>query len=46
MAGILDLPLEIRNHVYELLLGEELDLQCREVMVVPETYRTAPRTRG
>jgi hypothetical protein len=38
MPGFLDLPLELRNHVYEFLLWEELDPQFRGVMVVKETY--------
>ncbi|KAH7383169.1 hypothetical protein BKA66DRAFT_90694 [Pyrenochaeta sp. MPI-SDFR-AT-0127] len=38
MTGFLDLPLELRNHVYELLLGEELEPQFRGVMVVSEQY--------
>lgn len=38
MTGFLDLPLELRNHVYELLLGEQLDPQFRGVMVVSEHY--------
>jgi hypothetical protein len=38
MPGFLDLPLEIRNHVYDLLLREQLEPQFRGVMVVKETY--------
>ncbi|KAF2830875.1 hypothetical protein CC86DRAFT_367516 [Ophiobolus disseminans] len=39
MPGFLDLPLEIRNYVYDLLLWEELDKpQFRGVMVVKEAY--------
>jgi len=39
MTGILDLPLEIRNYVYDLLLWEELDKpQFRGVLVVKEAY--------
>jgi hypothetical protein len=38
MTGFLDLPLELRNHVYDFLLREELDPQFRGVMVVSEAY--------
>ncbi|EMD93475.1 hypothetical protein COCC4DRAFT_133447 [Bipolaris maydis ATCC 48331] len=38
MPGFLDLPLELRNHVYEMLLGEELEPCFRGVMVVSEHY--------
>ncbi|KAG9189019.1 hypothetical protein G6011_05887 [Alternaria panax] len=38
MPGFLDLPLELRNHVYELLLSEELGRSFRGVMVVSEHY--------
>ncbi|KAF1845496.1 uncharacterized protein K460DRAFT_337768 [Cucurbitaria berberidis CBS 394.84] len=38
MPGFLDLPLELRNHVYELLLGQELEPSFRGVMVVSEQY--------
>jgi hypothetical protein len=38
MTGFLDLPLEIRNHVYDILLWEKLDPQLRGVMVVKECY--------
>jgi hypothetical protein len=38
MPGFLDLPVEIRNHVYDLLLWEELKPQSRGVMVVKEYY--------
>ncbi|KAH8636465.1 hypothetical protein IG631_08300 [Alternaria alternata] len=38
MPGFLDLPLELRNHVYEILLGEELGRSFRGVMVVSEHY--------
>jgi hypothetical protein len=38
MPGLLDLPVEIRNHVYDLLLWEELKPQSRGVMVVKEYY--------
>ncbi|KAF1836131.1 hypothetical protein BDW02DRAFT_567329 [Decorospora gaudefroyi] len=38
MTGFLDLPLELRNHVYELLLGEELEPSFRGVLVVSEHY--------
>jgi hypothetical protein len=39
MPGFLDLPLEIRNYVYDLLLWEELERpQIRGVMVVKEAY--------
>ncbi|KNG44827.1 hypothetical protein DDE82_001471 [Stemphylium lycopersici] len=38
MPGFLDLPLELRNHVYEALLGEELERSFRGVMVVSEHY--------
>jgi hypothetical protein len=39
MTGFLDLPLEIRNDVYDLLLWEELDKpQSRGVMAVKEAY--------
>ncbi len=38
MTGFLDLPLELRNHVYELLLWDHLEPQFRGVMVVSEQY--------
>ena len=38
MPGFLDLPLELRNHVYELLLTAESEPQFRGVMVVSEHY--------
>jgi hypothetical protein len=38
MPGFLDLPLELRNHVYELLLTGESEPQFRGVMVVSEHY--------
>jgi hypothetical protein len=38
MAGILDLPLELRNQIYGLLLEEKLDPQIRGVMAVSESY--------
>lgn len=38
MTGFLDLPLEIRNHVYDLLLYENLNPSFRGVMVVSEAY--------
>lgn len=38
MTGLLDLPLELRNHVYELLLRQELAPSFRGVMVVSEHY--------
>jgi hypothetical protein len=38
MSRFLDLPLEIRNHVWDLLLHQSLDLQFRGVMVVSEPY--------
>lgn len=38
MTGFLDLPLELRNYVYEILLWEEMEPQFRGVMVVSETY--------
>ena len=38
MPGFLDLPLELRNYVYELLLWEHLEPQFRGVMVVSENY--------
>ncbi|CAA9956504.1 hypothetical protein PTMSG1_00112 [Pyrenophora teres f. maculata] len=38
MPGFLDLPLELRNHVYETLLGEELEHSFRGVMVISELY--------
>ena len=38
MTGFLDLPLELRNHAYELLLGEELEHYFCGVMVVSENY--------
>jgi hypothetical protein len=38
MPNFLELPLEIRNHVYDILLWERLDPQLRGVMVVTEPY--------
>jgi hypothetical protein len=38
MTGFLDLPLELRNHVYDLLLHEDLKPSFRGVMVVSEAY--------
>ncbi|KAF2130223.1 hypothetical protein P153DRAFT_365855 [Dothidotthia symphoricarpi CBS 119687] len=38
MPGFLDLPLELRNNVYEILLKEELKSHFRGVMVVSEAY--------
>lgn len=38
MPGFLDLPLELRNYVYEILLWEEVEPQFRGVMVVSEVY--------
>lgn len=38
MPGLLDLPLELRNGVYELLLKEQIKPRSRGVMVVSETY--------
>jgi hypothetical protein len=38
MTGFLDLPLELRNYVYELLLWQELVPSFRGVMVVSEHY--------
>ena len=38
MTGFLDLPLELRNQVYDLLLWEEPEPQFRGVMVVNEAY--------
>lgn len=38
MPGFLDLPLELRNHVYDLLLQDVLEPQFRGVMVVSEKY--------
>lgn len=38
MTGFLDLPLELRNYVYDLLLHEELKPSFRGVMVVSEAY--------
>lgn len=38
MTGFLDLPLELRNYVYELLLHEDLHPSFRGVMVVSEAY--------
>ncbi|KAF2247901.1 hypothetical protein BU26DRAFT_322736 [Trematosphaeria pertusa] len=38
MPGLLDLPLEIRNTVYDLLLHDALEPQSRGVMVVSEPY--------
>lgn len=38
MTGFLDLPLELRNYVYELLLRDDLNPQFRGVMVVSEQY--------
>ncbi|CAI6319312.1 unnamed protein product [Periconia digitata] len=38
MPGLLHLPLEIRNYVYEILLHDALEPQIRGVMVVSDTY--------
>ncbi|KAJ4381861.1 hypothetical protein N0V86_003228 [Didymella sp. IMI 355093] len=38
MTGFLDLPLELRNYVYDLLLHENLNPSFRGVMVVSEAY--------
>ncbi|KAH8725143.1 hypothetical protein GQ44DRAFT_707832 [Phaeosphaeriaceae sp. PMI808] len=38
MTGFLDLPLELRNYVYDILLLEELKPLFRGVMIVSETY--------
>ena len=38
MPRFLDLPLELRNYVYEVLLWDELKPQFRGVMVVSEQY--------
>lgn len=38
MPGLLDLPVELRNYVYELLLGEELVPKSCGVMAVTEAY--------
>ncbi|KAF1363347.1 hypothetical protein EJ07DRAFT_163238 [Lizonia empirigonia] len=38
MTGFLDLPLELRNYVYDLLLHEDLTPSFRGVMVVSEAY--------
>lgn len=38
MTGFLDLPLELRNYVYDLLLYEDLTPSFRGVMVVSEAY--------
>ena len=38
MTGFLDLPLELRNYVYDLLLHERLEPSFRGVMVVSEAY--------
>ncbi|KAF1977381.1 hypothetical protein BU23DRAFT_550701 [Bimuria novae-zelandiae CBS 107.79] len=38
MTGLLDLPLEVRNVVYEFLLGETLAPHSRAMMVVSENY--------
>lgn len=38
MAGFLDLPLELRNQVYEYLLYEPFEPRFRGVMVVQEKY--------
>jgi hypothetical protein len=38
MAGFLDLPLELRNQIYGMLLEEKLDPQIRGVMAVSESY--------
>ncbi|KAF9741481.1 hypothetical protein PMIN06_010574 [Paraphaeosphaeria minitans] len=38
MTGLLDLPLEIRNVVYDFLLREELEPHFRAVMAVSEVY--------
>ena len=38
MTGFLDLPLELRNYVYDLLLHEDLKPSFRGVMVVSAAY--------
>ncbi|KAH9864100.1 hypothetical protein J1614_010033 [Plenodomus biglobosus] len=38
MTGFLDLPLELRNYIYDLLLWQELEPLFRGVMVVSEHY--------
>lgn len=38
MPGFLDLPLELRNQVYDYLLRDALEPQFRAVMVVSEKY--------
>ncbi|KAI8935265.1 hypothetical protein NX059_007854 [Plenodomus lindquistii] len=38
MTGFLDLPLELRNYIYDLLLWQEVDPIFRGVMVVSEHY--------
>lgn len=38
MTGFLDLPIELRNYVYDLLLNEDLKPSFRGVMVVSEAY--------
>lgn len=38
MPGFLDLPLELRNHVYDLLLWQDLEPSFRGVMAVSEHY--------
>jgi len=38
MVTFLSLPLEVRNRIYDLILLEALEPQCRAVMVVSETY--------
>lgn len=38
MAGFLELPLELRNHVYDLLLWQPLESSFRGIMVVSEHY--------
>ncbi|OAK96148.1 hypothetical protein IQ06DRAFT_282644 [Phaeosphaeriaceae sp. SRC1lsM3a] len=37
MPGLLDLPVEVRNYVYEYLLAEDVVPKARGVMVVTET---------
>lgn len=36
MTGFLDIPLELRNHIYDFLLREELQPHFRGVMIVSE----------
>lgn len=38
MPGFLDIPLELRNQIYDILLHDVLDRQFRGVMVVSEPY--------